>query len=240
MPLSGAHILAGDSLSRYLTWAVNNISSTRRDNSDRYRQFVVLDHAFEVAFQNLSDFGEDSLFAPLLTRSWFSFRGTCMMAMSGQAAEAYVLMRGCLEGALYALHIDINPELRMVWLNRDRDVESRKVCQNRFKHRGVAKSLEAKSQWLYEIMSQLYEQTIDQGAHPNKRSVTDGLEVDEDIENKTLSFRFVVGGPDEISKAWKTASHVGACALHILQLVRPDYFKRLGIDTMIDSVTKEI
>ena len=151
-----------------------------------------------------------------------------------QAAEAYILMRGCLEAAMYALHIEINPDLRMIWLNRDKDPESRNACINRFQQRKVAKTLQDKSKWLSEIATQLYEHTIDLGAHPNKRSATDCLEIDTDVENKTLTMRYEVGRPDQITDAWEATCHVGACALHIMQLARPDYFKRLEIDAMLD------
>ena len=163
-----------------------------------------------------------------------------MMVMSGQAAEAYILMRGCLEAAMYALHIEINPDLRMIWLNRDKDPESRNACINRFQQRKVAKTLQDKSKWLSEIATQLYEHTIDLGAHPNKRSATDCLEIDTDVENKTLTMRYEVGRPDQITDAWEATCHVGACALHIMQLARPDYFKRLEIDAMLDEITKEL
>src|SRR3954449_7744506 len=105
----------------------------------------------------------------------------------------------------------------MVWLDRDKDEESKKACQNSFKQRRVAKTLEAKSAWLFKIMSQLYEHTIDLGAHPNKSSVTDGLKIDKDVGTKTLMMRYLVGGPDQVSRAWEATCHVGACALHIMQ-----------------------
>ncbi|SCY13778.1 hypothetical protein [Nitrosospira sp. Nsp13] len=237
--LSESHSIAAGSLSGYLNWAVTNIWSNQ-SHSDRYGQFVILDQAFEVAFQNCSDFGEDAFFASLLWRAWSSFRCTCMMAMSGQSVEAYILMRECVEGALYALHIEANPQLGMVWLNRDRNEESRKDCKKQFAYCKVAKTLEVKSKWLYGIMQQLYEHTIDQGAHPNKSSVTNGVEMKGDIHTKTLSFRIVVGSPEQASKACEAASQVGACALHILQVARPFYFKTLGIDVMIDAVTREL
>src|SRR3954447_3202271 len=101
--------LGNDSLSRYLDWAMNNISSTHHHNGTRFGQFVRLDQAFEIAFQNLSDFEDDGVLGSLLTRSWFAFRGACMIAMSGQAVEVYILMRGCLEAALYVLHTEANP-----------------------------------------------------------------------------------------------------------------------------------
>lgn len=65
----------------------------------------------------------------LLLRSHAAFRSACRLALSGQAAETFVVIRSCLEHALYALHIHKDPALAEVWLGRHdgNDERSRKA-----------------------------------------------------------------------------------------------------------------
>ena len=226
-----------ENLAHFMDWATNNIYEVCRHNQDWYRQFARIDGAFSIAFNNLSD--SDSLhFGLLLARSRSAFRCSCMVAMSGQSVEAYMSMRGCLEAALYALHIENNPKLGQVWLDRDDGKEARDACRQAFWHSEVQKTLREKSEVLCTAMSQLYEMTIDLGAHPNKRSITDGLRIDKDLDNKTITLQYLVGDPYQLTEAFKAISAVGICALYILQLARTDYFKQLGIDSLIDKATK--
>ena len=52
--------------------------------------------------------------------------------------------------------------------------------------------------------------------------------------------QFLVGDPYQLTEAFKAISAVGICALYILQLARPEYFKQLGIDAIIDQVSDGI
>ena len=228
-----------ESLAHFIDWATNNIYEVRRHNQEWYRQFARIDEAYSIAFNNLSDSGSVH-FGLLLARSRSAFRGSCMIAMSGQSVEAYMLMRGCLEAALYALHINSNPKLWQVWLNRHDSEEARETCKDAFGYRKVERTLKVKSKVLCTALSQLYEMTIDLGGHPNKRSITDGLRIDKDTHNKTITMQYLVGDPYQLTEAFKAISAVGICALYILQLARPEYFKQLGIDAIIDQVSDGI
>ena len=225
--------------SAYLDWAINNILGTYRHREQWYWDFERLDEAFTIAFNNGSHFNE-ALFTSFVFRARCTFRAACMIAMSGQTIEAYILIRGCLEAALYALHAEAGPVNKEAWLNRDKDDESRKHSKRRFKQVGVEATLKARSEWLHDTMQKLYDYTIDKGAHPNKRSITDGLRLEADAEKGIMSIQYVIGDSDEIAEAFKAISAIGLCALYILQLARPDYFKQFGIDIIIDEMTDSI
>ena len=56
--------------------------------------------------------------AALVVRSLSALRAAMSLAMSGQLSEAYMVMRGCLEHALYASYIDSHAESGRIWMER--------------------------------------------------------------------------------------------------------------------------
>lgn len=118
-------------LSHSMDTAISNILATYCHKDDWYSQLLRLDEAFFVGFKNLSDL-DDTLFGLLLGRAHCAYRGGCMMAMAGHTVEAYMLLRGCIEASLYALHIDADPEMADIWLNRHNNEKSGQACQQTF------------------------------------------------------------------------------------------------------------
>ncbi len=120
-------------LSASIDVAIHNIFATYCHKSEWYGKFLRVDEAFSTAFQNISD-TKDLFFGLLLARAHGAFRGACMLTMSGHTVEAYMLLRGCLEAALYALHMEANPGLCGVWLNRHDDRKAENACRDSFKY----------------------------------------------------------------------------------------------------------
>src|SRR5260370_42555922 len=85
--------------------------------------------------------------------------------------DSYPLQRSCLENAGYAHLISTTPELSERWLNRDDDPGSK----SRFTNRAVREAISASDDELAVIYQDLYERTIDFGAHPNEKTVTANL-----------------------------------------------------------------
>lgn len=219
--------------------AINNIFTAYCLKGEWYSKFVQIDETFLAAFRNLPDL-QDMFFGLLLGRSHCAFRGGCMMAMGGHTVEAYMLLRGCIEAALYALHMDCHPKHVDVWLNRHNDETSAAACKTNFSYGAVKRTLKVKSEKHYHIMSKLYEMTIDLGGHPNERSITGNLTLSKEGNKEIFHLRHIVGDSIQMDHALKTTSQVGVCALRILQLARPQYFELLGIDSVIDEVAKGI
>jgi hypothetical protein len=165
-----------DSLSHSIDTAMNNILATYCHKGEWYRRLVQLDEGFHIAFRNLSDL-EDMLFGLLLGRAHCAFRGASMMTMSGHTVEAYMLLRGCIEAALYGLHIEASPRYADIWLHRHDNEKSEAACRTNFSYGAVKRTLKIKSEQHYNLMSKLYETTIDLGGHPNERSVTGNLKL---------------------------------------------------------------
>ena len=125
-----------DELSKFWDAARSNQFATFVNKRPAYQRLAAIDHAFlEVSKRWTNPASE--LAAMLFLRCHSAFRTAAGHAASGQAVESYVMNRAALEFAAYALHIFRNPDLGMVWLNRQQDEASIQAARNAFSHRKV-------------------------------------------------------------------------------------------------------
>jgi hypothetical protein len=85
----------------------------------------------------------------------------------------------CLEYALYALHINKDPPLAELWLQRHDDDVSMRAIRNQFQHKKVIGTLQNTDPDLCDAIVLLYKRTIDFGAHPDERAITGSMEIDD-------------------------------------------------------------
>src|SRR4051812_20935161 len=81
--------------------------------------------------------------AMLFLRCLGAYRTACGLAMSGHGAETYVQCRSVLEYAAYAVHINRNPQLGKVWLDRHEDEVGLKASRRAFHNTTVSESVKA-------------------------------------------------------------------------------------------------
>lgn len=98
---------AGDSLSDFIQAAFTNTLATFIRKRNDFDLLLRIDGAFKNAGDNLHK-ADTPLAVLLLHRSHSAFLASCRLAMSGQAAETFPVLRSCLDYALYALHINDN------------------------------------------------------------------------------------------------------------------------------------
>ncbi len=163
-----------DQLSESFTDAFNNSLATFVRKRPQFETLLRVDKAFHKIVENLSN-PSDFLASFLLVRAHSAYRASARLACSGQVAETFPVLRSCIEYALYALHINVNPELGKVWIRRHDDGPSLKRCRREFMHVNVVNALQTKDSRLHEKIVQLYVRTIEFGAHPNEREVSSGM-----------------------------------------------------------------
>jgi hypothetical protein len=144
-------------------------------------------------------------------------------AMSGSTMEAQPLLRGALECAGYAAHLSIHPDLEQIWVARsDRaDASARTNVRNRFGHAAICKSVGALNDEIGHAYRQMYQASIDLGAHPNVVGVMSSFLVRRVAERDTLEHHILTA---DILKVVHTASlvaQVGMISNHILRYVFP-------------------
>src|SRR5947208_16732584 len=88
----------------------------------------------------------------------------------------------CIESALYAVILKLQPHRQEVWVNR---ITNRSLCQRTFTARAGLSLLVEIDPPLTQLITEVYETCIDRGAHPNVLSLGSHLDFEGwDAENK--------------------------------------------------------
>lgn len=223
-----------DDLTYFIQLATNNIIATFHNKKKDFEIIKNIDKFFQTIIDHLLN-APDFLAAMLLLRTHSAYRGACRLSLSGQVPETFVLLRSCIENALYALHINQNPEAGEKWLKRHDDKESLKVAKNEFKYVNVIKTLDSVNPSICQTVRILYERSIDFGAHPNERSITSSMKIIEKGERTEFKQLYLTGDTEQLSHGLKSTSQAGLCALYILRHVFKERFDILGITQKMDN-----
>jgi hypothetical protein len=195
------------------------------------QRLTAIDEIFEEVHRILKPSGAAQLVPSfLLLRSFSAFRASVMVGLA-LPTDSYPIQRSCLENAGYAHLISTTPELSERWLNRDDDPSSK----SRFTNRAVREGIAASDDKLAVIYQDLYERTIDFGAHPNEKSVTIGL-VKGSLDTGNAQFVMLGGDGLALDHGLRTCAQVGICALKVLDLVFSELFAKIDFKEKITKV----
>src|SRR5690606_23873160 len=127
-----------------------------------------IDSLFEVMLEetttNLS-LGQANARIVFLVPSHRAFRAAVLLGMAGLLAESAMIMRGCLENALYAFYLSDNPEKIDLWFSRheqDEQLRRQKLreIKNAFKPSDFLSRLESVDRENGAAARSLYESLI--------------------------------------------------------------------------------
>lgn len=146
-----------------------------------------------------------------------SWRAAIRLALSGQILPTFMTLRGSIESALYANAMVVNPTLQNIWIERDKSEKSRNECRKEFTAKKMFKYLsEAHDQEFSKHIENIYNSTIDFGAHPNTRSILARTKIDEHKEHYALNFTYIKAiGTFELSQALVACAEIGISAFSI-------------------------
>lgn len=221
-----------DHFTKFVEEAHFNIIATAVNLKNEYTLIKDIDNVCHAIVDNLN-----------YTRDWFSgffflrlhssFLGAASLSMSGQIPETFMLLRGCLENALYGFYMSRVSESKEIWLLRHDDEESQKRMKNEFKIRNLFDCLEKENSKIYNITQNLYKKTIDWGAHPNERALSSVLKESESNGNIHFKIDYLTDNKNFISFCCKSVAQVGLCSLHIFNLIWPQRLEIMGINDQI-------
>src|SRR5262249_1498771 len=106
-----------DELTKFLQAARDNQNATFFGKRETTGKLIAIDAEFVKVSKGWLN-PPSEILAMLFLRCHAAFRTAAGLAMSGQAVEAFVQCRAMLENAAYAAHINRNPALAKVWLDR--------------------------------------------------------------------------------------------------------------------------
>ena len=179
---------------------------------------------------------EPLMCAVLFLRCQYAYKAAAGMALSGQAVEAFVMLRSCLEYAGYALAIFNDPSLEIVFSNRHVTSADMQAQKQAFRISEIKKVIEAFDPKLADLFQIFYNRSIDFGGHPNPHATFSAMEMPSDGSVTALA---MVTDPQIVQHAMKSVAQVGLTALFIFQHIFKAKFELLGIRAEMDKLRLE-
>lgn len=228
-----------DSLSEFIDTTRHNTFATFVNCPSQYNTLKSIQDAFRYATDNLINTPE--WFAGFfLLKSHSAYLGGVRFSISGQCPESYMVLRGCIEAALYGLYFFRNKSSHETWLNRHNSEESLKRVKDEFKIGNLFSVLKTVDPKIHDTAKLLYNRTIDYGAHPNELALTSVLRKTEEGDTIKFNLNYLSCDTPAFHLALKTTAQVGLCSLFIFKNVYSERFKLLGIDSTLDKLKNRI
>ena len=149
--------------------------------------------------------------------------------MAGQVAETFVLVRSCLEYAAYGLHIHDTPANGDVWWDRNKGEAQRKASVKLFALGSLRETIQKRDTKLALIFNELYERSIDFGAHPNQYGVVIGMALNEQEDRTDILQKYLHADGMEMDFGLKTTAQAGIFVLRVFQFMMPEKYMLLGV-----------
>lgn len=193
--------------------------TTRRNLTLHMAEVIDTKHPGK-AFDQLKLDPEDWLEMYFFMGAHSSFLGAVRLALSGQCPEAYTLLRGVIENAQYAFYVSTDESLKRTWLDRHKDEAARKEVRKKFSPSKINEALEAKDAVLAARVSDLYDETIDLGAHPNVKAFLSNAVQTNTKGEIILSVAYL--NPSELEDLLKRIQEVGSTVLDLFRAIFPN------------------
>jgi hypothetical protein len=220
-----------DKLSEFLQRVTDHQFTTFTNVRTAFDKLREVDDCFLHIVENTEEPQSSRLCLVLFKRCHCTYRAACGTSMAGQHPETFVILRSCLEYSGYALLIHQNPNLDTVWLRRHAGADAGQTMRNEFTARKAKRAVESTDPGVGNWYSNLYEDTIDFGGHPNPKGIVPITRCDEDtygqidLHSDDLFLRHCLD----------VTLRVGLCSLHVFHNIFPERFNielRKNIDEL--------
>jgi len=192
--------------------------SSLRTTFNLYRDDYARFNKIEDVFKKLTDIIEidisNDISSLLLSHSYTAFIASIRLASVGQRAEAYIVCRGSLEAAIYSHELYINQCSNEIWMNRHKGVSEMKNFKKLFKFTELLSRLPNDA--LRNTTAELYQHSIDMGAHPNPMMLHKSVTLLEENGHQTLGINFPNVDKVHMPATLKFCSEIGTTDLRVL------------------------
>lgn len=176
-----------------------------------------------------------------LQRAHSAYLSACSAVMGGQLLEAQALLRASLEQAGYGHYIGGDQERWKRWMDRHepRTKTQQDKWRDEFTQGKVARGITAADAEVGRSYNELYDRTIDYGAHPNQLGDSMGSAL-EDTGDGGKRFVTIYLHEDGLMLdfALRTTAQVGLCVLRIAQLIYPLRMQATGVQFQLETIAK--
>lgn len=226
-----------DRLSAFLGSYFSNQLATFFNAKDYFYKLSNIDDVF---FRLLDDWTDPPHIVPvaLTFRAHAAFRAASGSAMAGQAVETMPLIRSILEFAGYAALIGDNHDLAEVWLNRHESETALHKMKESFTVGAVKRRLNLLDSDMGKVFVDLYERTIDFGAHPNPNGVLSSTDIIRNERGIQINQVYLHQYSLPLQQSIKTTAQAGVCCLWTASKIFPERFDALGLTSAIETVKR--
>jgi hypothetical protein len=221
-------------LAQSLAAAWHNTIRCSREHNEHYAALVELDALFRTLIEHADD-GAQRLAGAMLMRAHGSFLAAASLALGGQVAESYVVMRNVLHSALQGVYVAGDAERQRVWLGRSDDDQAEERMRMLFADDQMFAHLSEIDAATAAIFQRLEKRTIVRGEHPNavasvgQNGRRPAAPVDASRAHLATDFKIQ-------QMALRTAAQVGICALTLFYYVYGDQFREHGLDARLTKL----
>lgn len=173
----------------------------------------------------------------LLERCGYAFKTAAGMALAGQVVEFCLVVRSMLESCGYCLLICERPALEDVFLARHANGTEMAAQKKAFTKGKIRGAIAKHNEKLADYYDELYQHTIDFGAHPNPHALFGSSELNKHEGNTYFKSFALSDDPLMIEFALKLTTQSGLVSLSVLYYVFTQRFNSLDISNEIHSLT---
>lgn len=222
-----------DELSAFIDAAANNMFATFDNLKNEWLLLANIDSTL-YRFANSGNATASQLVPYMLAAyAHAAFRGAVRHAVSGEPPCAFMVLRGCLETALYAAYMIQNPDSVEVWLRRHDDEKSEGRAKSTFSYGNTRRSYEKLDAEGAQVVHKLYQRTIDFGAHPNERALTSNVFKTESDSKTEYNVVYLHSLGPAMLHVLKSTAEVGVVCLDVFQHAFVHRAKALNVEDEI-------
>ncbi len=178
--------------------------------------------------------------ALLFMRAFSNFRAASWLALTGQTYAATILVRATLECGVYAWICHHSTAHRESWISRADSADQKAAARGHFRWGSLIKSLAKVDSQLAADVGQLYEQTIEYGAHPNVAGIQLHVEYSAIDENRHELATHFLQAPPLIRMSVQEVLHAMGLLYGLLRHVFNDGLERENIVASAESLFRRL
>lgn len=227
-----------DELTKRISDAWHNIRATWSQHKPIVHLLSSINDLFmkyvEVFYKLSKETNIESSPAAFLARAYGCYLAAVRISSSGQIAEAFVMFRACIENALYGYYINKRPEQGDIWVKRHQSKEAEKLVRKNFSIGAILRFLAEQEPKVGPWIKDMYDKSIDYGAHPNVYSIGLNLRY---IENERKDVMDIFNNDAYILKCCLLANvRFGLGCLSVFRLIYPEELRTRGVPEELKSL----
>lgn len=173
-----------DELTKYISHGHHNTKATWKQHESLIQLLTSINDLFvkysKVFFKLSEEATIKSSPAAFLASAYACYLASIRISSSGQITAAFVMFRACIENALFGYYIHKHPELGVIWVERHKNKKAEKLVRKNFYFSDIFKSLKSQDPKVGPGIEDMYDKSIDFGAHPNVHSIALNLRDTDD------------------------------------------------------------